>query len=84
MVDWRCIFLDYCSAFGCILTIPNFWEIIQNESSSILGLTFLFGALWGIGGFMYGLGVRYLGVALGSSISWDLPWLLDLFTFYLL
>lgn len=50
------------------LTIPDFWEIIQNESSSILGLTFLFGALWGIGGFMYGLGVRYLGVALGSSI----------------
>ncbi|MGE4513372.1 MAG: L-rhamnose/proton symporter RhaT [Chryseobacterium sp.] len=50
------------------LTIPNFWAIIQNESSSILGLTFLFGALWGIGGFMYGLGVRYLGVALGSSI----------------
>ena len=53
---------------AAFLTIPNFWEIIQNESSSILGLTFLFGALWGIGGFMYGLGVRYLGVALGSSI----------------
>ncbi len=50
------------------LTIPGFWNIIQNESSSIIGLTFLFGALWGIGGFMYGLGVRYLGVALGSSI----------------
>ncbi|MCX8523242.1 L-rhamnose/proton symporter RhaT [Chryseobacterium formosus] len=53
---------------AAFLTIPNFWEIIQNESSSILGFTFLFGALWGIGGFMYGLGVRYLGVALGSSI----------------
>lgn len=53
---------------AAFLTIPDFWKIIQNESSSILGLTFLFGALWGIGGFMYGLGVRYLGVALGSSI----------------
>lgn len=53
---------------AAFLTIPNFWEIILNESSSILGLTFLFGALWGIGGFTYGLGVRYLGVALGSSI----------------
>jgi L-rhamnose-H+ transport protein len=30
--------------------------------------TFLFGLLWGIGGLTYGLGVRYLGVALGSSI----------------
>jgi L-rhamnose-H+ transport protein len=53
---------------AAFLTIPNFWEIIQNESSSILSLTFFFGALWGIGGFTYGLGVRYLGVALGSSI----------------
>ena len=53
---------------AAFLTIPDFWTIIRNESSSILGLTFLFGALWGIGGFMYGLGVRYLGVALGSSI----------------
>lgn len=63
VVSW--IIVPPLAAF---LTIPNFWEIIQNESSSILGLTFLFGALWGIGGFTYGLGVRYLGVALGSSI----------------
>lgn len=53
---------------AAFLTIPDFWTIIRNERSSILGFTFLFGALWGIGGFMYGLGVRYLGVALGSSI----------------
>jgi L-rhamnose-H+ transport protein len=31
-------------------------------------MTFLFGLLWGIGGLTYGLGVRYLGVSLGSSI----------------
>ncbi|HNU86855.1 MAG TPA: L-rhamnose/proton symporter RhaT, partial [Ferruginibacter sp.] len=29
---------------------------------------FLMGLLWGIGGLTYGLGVRYLGVSLGSSI----------------
>jgi L-rhamnose-H+ transport protein len=50
------------------LTIPNFVEIIQNTDSSILGYTFLFGLLWGIGGLTYGLGVRYLGVSLGSSV----------------
>ncbi len=50
------------------LTIPNFVEIISQSSSSILGYTFLFGVLWGIGGLTYGLGVRYLGVSLGSSI----------------
>ena len=50
------------------LTIPNFSEIIANTSGSTLFYTFLFGLLWGIGGLTYGLGVRYLGVALGSSI----------------
>ena len=50
------------------LTIPGFAEIIKNTSNSVLGATFVFGLLWGIGGLTYGLGVRYLGVSLGSSI----------------
>ncbi len=50
------------------ITIPNFMEIIRGTSGSILGLTYMFGVLWGIGGLTYGLGVRYLGVSLGSSI----------------
>lgn len=50
------------------LTIPNFSEIISGTDSGTLGLTYLFGVLWGIGGLTYGLGVRYLGVSLGSSI----------------
>jgi L-rhamnose-H+ transport protein len=50
------------------LTIPGFADIIRGASSSALGITYLFGVLWGIGGLTYGLGVRYLGVSLGSSI----------------
>src|SRR6187401_1659297 len=50
------------------LTIPGFMDIIKSSSSSVLGSTFLMGLLWGIGGLTYGLGVRYLGVSLGSSI----------------
>ncbi|HTF31124.1 MAG TPA: L-rhamnose/proton symporter RhaT [Flavitalea sp.] len=50
------------------LTIPGFAEIIRQTDNSIIGLTYLFGVLWGIGGLTYGLGVRYLGVSLGSSI----------------
>ncbi|MDP4265726.1 MAG: L-rhamnose/proton symporter RhaT, partial [Bacteroidota bacterium] len=50
------------------LTIPGFSEIIKQTGGTTLGLTFLFGVLWGIGGLTYGLGVRYLGVSLGSSI----------------
>ncbi len=50
------------------LTIPDFDQIIRDTDGDILWLTYLFGLLWGIGGLTYGLGVRYLGVALGSSI----------------
>ncbi len=50
------------------LTIPGFADIISGAASSALGITYLFGVLWGIGGLTYGLGVRYLGVSLGSSI----------------
>ena len=50
------------------LTIPEFGDIISGSGGAILGITFLFGILWGIGGLTYGLGVRYLGVSLGSSI----------------
>lgn len=50
------------------LTIPHFAEIIKATSGQILLLTYFFGLLWGIGGLTYGLGVRYLGVSLGSTI----------------
>ena len=50
------------------LTIPNFIDIIITAKKSTLGYTYLFGVLWGIGGLTYGLGVRYLGVSLGSSV----------------
>ena len=50
------------------LTIPNFSTIIANASNSVIFWTYLMGLLWGIGGLTYGLGVRYLGVSLGSSI----------------
>lgn len=50
------------------LTIPHFTEIIKSTSGHILAITYFFGLLWGIGGLTYGLGVRYLGVSLGSTI----------------
>jgi len=50
------------------LTIPGFAEIIKSTGINVLGWTYLMGLLWGIGGLTYGLGVRYLGVSLGSTI----------------
>jgi L-rhamnose-H+ transport protein len=53
---------------AAFITIPGFADIIRHTDGATLGLTYLFGLLWGIGGLTYGLGVRYLGVSLGSSI----------------
>lgn len=50
------------------LTVPGFADIIKSTNGDVLKMTYFFGLLWGIGGLTYGLGVRYLGVALGSSI----------------
>lgn len=51
------------------LTIPHFTEIIASASSQLLAIVFILGALWGIGGLTYGLGVRYLGMSLGNSVT---------------
>ena len=50
------------------LTIPDFMTLISHADAHTLTITYIFGVLWGIGGLTYGLGVRYLGVALGSTI----------------
>jgi L-rhamnose-H+ transport protein len=51
------------------LTVPNFASIITEGASSVKSFVFLMGLLWGIGGLTYGLGVRYLGMSLGNSVT---------------
>ncbi|GGF04960.1 L-rhamnose/proton symporter RhaT [Flavobacterium limi] len=51
------------------LTIPNFTEIIAAAAPSVKVLAYTMGLIWGIGGLTYGLGVRYLGMSLGNSIT---------------
>lgn len=50
------------------LTIPDFPAIIAATDHATLAATYIFGLLWGIGGLTFGLGLRYLGVSLGTSI----------------
>ncbi|MDE3213773.1 MAG: L-rhamnose/proton symporter RhaT [Bacteroidota bacterium] len=50
------------------LTVPHFTTIIAQSSLSTFGWTYFWGVLWGIGGLMYGLGMRYLGMSLGNSV----------------
>jgi L-rhamnose-H+ transport protein len=51
------------------LTIPGFTDIISAAVPSVKAVTYSMGLIWGIGGLTYGLGVRYLGMSLGNSIT---------------
>lgn len=56
---------------GALLAIPeghSLTEILLSGNGAATNALF-FGALWGIGGLTFGLSMRYLGVALGQSIS---------------
>ncbi|MEP6684090.1 MAG: L-rhamnose/proton symporter RhaT [Parafilimonas sp.] len=50
------------------VTVPNFIHIIAQTDPSTFWWTYFWGLLWGIGGLMYGLGMRYLGMSLGNSV----------------
>ncbi len=57
---------------GALLAVPaghTFGELFAQVDSFSIWMTILFGVLWGVGGLTFGLSMRYLGVALGQSIS---------------
>jgi len=51
-----------------LITTPDLWGILRaSPVKSILG-AYSFGVLWGFGGLMSALGLRYLGLSLGQSV----------------
>lgn len=54
---------------GGYLTTPDIIGILGQSSSQSLVWTYFFGILWGFGGLGAGLGLRYIGLSLGQSIS---------------
>jgi L-rhamnose-H+ transport protein len=55
-----------------LLTVPSTVEVLGSAMTgerTAAGYTFLFGLLWGIGGLTFGLSIRYLGVALGTTVA---------------
>lgn len=57
---------------GALLAVPaghSLLELFTANNIFNIGMSFFFGVLWGIGGLTFGLSMRYLGVALGQSIS---------------
>jgi L-rhamnose-H+ transport protein len=51
------------------LFVPGVFQILASTSVHTLGITFLWGLLWGFGGLTFGLSIRYLGIALGYAIA---------------
>jgi L-rhamnose-H+ transport protein len=57
---------------GALLAVPegqSLTALFASADPFHLWMTVLFGVLWGVGGLTFGLSMRYLGVALGQSIS---------------
>ena len=54
---------------GGLLTTPDLWRILGGSPRNSMAWSYVFGVLWGFGGLMCGLGLRYLGLSLGQSIS---------------
>jgi L-rhamnose-H+ transport protein len=50
-------------------TSPNVVAVLRQSPSTVLASCFGYGALWGLGGFTWGLMIRYLGVGLGLAIG---------------
>jgi len=52
-----------------LITIPDLFRVLGESPTKNLGLAYLFGLLWGIGGLTFGLTMRYLGMALGMAVA---------------
>ena len=52
-----------------LLICPNLLEVFLETPPQQLIWTWIFGALWGVGGLTFGLSVRFLGQSLGYALS---------------
>jgi L-rhamnose-H+ transport protein len=62
---WACLILPWVLAF---LTVPDLLKVYSNVETSTILIVFLFGAGWGIANIGFGIGVKTLGIALGTAI----------------
>ncbi len=51
------------------LTIPDYWTVLQSCPNVVMLRSFGLGVLYGVGGFTFGLGIRYIGFSLNYAIA---------------
>lgn len=62
---WSLLILPWGLAF---LTVPHVLDVMGGVSARALALPFVFGLGWGIACVLFGLGLKLLGIALGTAI----------------
>ena len=58
-----------CPLLLALVLTEDVFGVIRGQSGTTLGLTYLFGVLWGFGGLTFGLAMRYLGMSLGMGVA---------------
>ena len=58
-----------CPWIGALLLSKDLFAVLHETSAYTFWMTFLMGALWGLGGLTFGLTMRYLGMSLGMAVA---------------
>ena len=58
-----------CPWIGALLLTKDLLAVLHETSAYTFWMTYLMGALWGLGGLTFGLTMRYLGMSLGMAVA---------------
>ena len=58
-----------CPWIGALALSQDLLAVLHETSSYTFWMTYLMGALWGLGGLTFGLTMRYLGMSLGMAVA---------------
>jgi L-rhamnose-H+ transport protein len=58
-----------CPWIGALLLSHDLFAVLRESARYDFWMTYLMGALWGLGGLTFGLTMRYLGMSLGMAIA---------------
>jgi L-rhamnose-H+ transport protein len=56
-------------AISAAVLVPGVPGILHGAEWGVIFYAWFWGSMWGVGGLLFGLGVRYLGIALGYTIA---------------
>jgi L-rhamnose-H+ transport protein len=58
-----------CPWIGALALTKDLMAVLHETSAYTFWMTYLMGALWGLGGLTFGLTMRYLGMSLGMAVA---------------